>query len=150
MNEPELNTPEQAESAFYSAVESANLEAMMAVWSSDENIVCVHPHGPRLIGTAEIRDSWRQILANSPRMSVRVDSLNSVSSEGLAIRFVNEHIHIGSRVQPEFTILATNVFQRTEDGWRMILHHASPTPEAIQNIIENSADDDGDENVTFH
>lgn len=150
MNKPELTTPEKAESAFYSAFESANLEAMMAVWSSDENIVCVHPHGPRLIGTAEIRDSWRQILANSPPMSLRVDRLNSVSSDELAIRFVNEHIHIGSSVQPEFTILTTNVFQRTEQGWRIILHHASPTPEAIQNIIENSADDDGDENITIH
>lgn len=149
MKEPDLNTPEQAETAFYSAFETADLEAMMAVWSKDENIVCIHPHGPRLTGTEEVRDSWRQILANSSRMSLRIDSLNAVISHEIAIRFVNEHIRVGSSVAPEFTILATNVFQRTADGWRMILHHASPTPEAIRNIIENTDDEEGGD-VTVH
>jgi len=149
MKEPVLNTPEQAESAFYSAFETADLEAMMAVWSNDESIVCIHPHGPRLTGFTEIRDSWRQILTNSPSMSLRIDTLNTVNSEEIAIRFVNEHILVGSRVEPEFTILATNIFQRTAEGWRMILHHASPTPEAIRNIIEKSVDEQGGD-VTVH
>lgn len=149
MTERELETPEQAEDAFYAALESADLEAMMAVWSDDENIVCIHPHGPRLSGTQEVRNSWRQILENSPPMSFRVDGLNSVCNEELAIRFVNEHIHINANVEPEFTILATNVFQRTVDGWRLILHHASPTPEALQTIIDNSQDEDAGD-ATLH
>ena len=41
-------TPQDAESAFYEALERADLEQMMAVWSEDEEIVCVHPGGPRL------------------------------------------------------------------------------------------------------
>lgn len=149
MKEPDLNTPEQAESAFYSAFQTADLEAMMAVWSKDENIVCIHPHGPRLTGTVDIRNSWHQIMENSPRMSMRIDSLNAVISEEIAIRFVNEHILVGSNVEPEFTIMATNIFQRTSGGWRMILHHASPTPEAIRNIIENAVDEESGD-VTVH
>ena len=128
---------------------SADLEAMMAVWSNDENIVCIHPQGPRLTGTAEVRDSWRQILSNSPPMTLRIDGLNTIHDEDLAIRFVNEHIHVGSGTQPEFTILATNVFRRTDEGWRLVLHHASPTPEAIRNIIDDS-DDEGGSDVTVH
>ena len=137
MKSPDLSTPEQAESAFYSAFEIGDLEAMMAVWSPEDNIVCIHPHGPRLTGREDIRDSWRQIMENSPPMRFSIDGLNSVHSNELAIHYVNENIHVGSNVGPEFTILATNVYQRTADGWRMILHHASPTPESIRNIVEN-------------
>jgi ketosteroid isomerase-like protein len=141
MKEANLETSAQAETAFYSAFESADLDAMMAVWSTDDNIVCIHPHGPRLTGAVEIRDSWRQIMVNSPRMCFKVDELNSVRSEGLAIHLVNEHIHVGSSVAQEFTILATNVYRRTSEGWRIILHHASPTPESIRNIIDSSETD---------
>ena len=40
-------TAQDAENAFYEALERGDLEGMMAVWSEDEDIVCVHPHGPR-------------------------------------------------------------------------------------------------------
>lgn len=152
MKDSDLATPEQAESAFYLAFQSADLEAMMAVWSHDETIVCIHPHGPRLTGTTQVRDSWRRILANSPPMSLRIDNLNSVDSGEIAIRFVNEHILVGSSAKPGFTILATNVFRRTTGGWRMILHHASPTPESLQNIIQNSVGEGGADggDITVH
>ena len=35
----------------------------MAVWAEDEEIVCVHPTGPRLAGLAEVRASWERIFA---------------------------------------------------------------------------------------
>ena len=43
-------TSQDAENAFYDALERADLDAMMAVWAEDEEIVCVHPTGPRLAG----------------------------------------------------------------------------------------------------
>src|SRR6185369_12018763 len=43
-------TAQDAENAFYEALERADLEAMMAIWSEDEEIVCVHPAGQRLAG----------------------------------------------------------------------------------------------------
>jgi ketosteroid isomerase-like protein len=145
----ELSTPEQAETAFYSAFENADLEAMMSVWSNDESIVCIHPHGPRLTGHAEVRDSWRQIMANSPRMIIRIDELNTVMDDGLAIRLVNEHIRTGPSAEPELTILATNVYRRTSDGWRIIVHHASPTPEALRSMADHGGSEDSGK-VTVH
>src|SRR5260370_305974 len=43
-------TPQDAENAFYEALEAGELEAMMEVWAEDEEIVCVHPGGARLAG----------------------------------------------------------------------------------------------------
>ena len=42
-------TPEAAR-AFYEAFEARDVEAMMATWAEDEEIVCVHPGGSRLVG----------------------------------------------------------------------------------------------------
>ena len=60
-------TAQDAEAAFYEALERADLALMMAVWSEDEDIVCVHPGGPRLAGQDQVRASWRQILAGGTR-----------------------------------------------------------------------------------
>ena len=146
-----LNTPDQAEAAFYSAFESGDLEAMMAVWSDEGYIVCIHPHGPRLVGYQEIRDSWQQILAHSPRMRFKISELNTIHNGELAIRFVSEDIHVDDVDEPHFAILATNVYRRTKKGWRIILHHASPTPESLQDIADNEVGQaEEKEEVTIH
>ncbi len=49
-------TPQDAEAAFYEALERADLELMMAVWAEDEEILCVHPGGARLTGQDQVRD----------------------------------------------------------------------------------------------
>jgi uncharacterized protein len=36
----------------------------MAVWADDDEIVCVHPGGPRVVGAAAIRASFEAIFAN--------------------------------------------------------------------------------------
>ena len=61
-------TAQDAENAFYEALERADLDAMMAVWSEDEEIVCVHPAGQRLAGQAQVREAWRQMFAGGPGM----------------------------------------------------------------------------------
>lgn len=146
-------TSDQAETAFYSAFEGANVEAMMAVWSADQadELVCIHPHGPRLVGYDEIRDSWEQILKNSPPIRLRISQRRVVESGPLSIHYVNEHIHVGKEEEPQFTILATNVYRLTERGWRMILHHASPTPEALQQADADPDDTDPEApDITLH
>ena len=56
---PTLASAEQAEAAFYRAFEKADLGAMMAVWAEDEEILCIHPGGQRLIGMDAVREIGR-------------------------------------------------------------------------------------------
>ena len=65
-------TPEDVETAFYEAIARADLVALMSVWADDEEIVCIHPTGQRLTGAEAIRNSWRGIFANNPRLMVRL------------------------------------------------------------------------------
>ena len=145
-----LDTAEQAEAAFYAAFESANADAIMDVWADDGNIMCIHPNGPRLVGQQEVREGWKQIMKYSPNMRFQLTFLDSVTTDDVAVHYVNEQIYVGGQQEPDFTVIATNVYRRTGDGWRMVLHHASPTPEALRSMQERIDQETGDEEVTVH
>ena len=144
-----LLTPDQAEAAFYAAFESGDVEAMMAVWSDDSSIICIHPRGPRLVGRAAIREGWQQILQNSPPMRFNVSEINTISSGALAIRFVSESIHISGAAKSKFTVMATNAYRRTTDGWRIVLHHASPAVESPSATVPSERGE-GKQDRTIH
>lgn len=122
-------TAQDAEAAFYEAMERADLEAMMEVWAEDEEIVCIHPGGPRLAGTEAIREAWRQVFATGTRVRVRLSNPSQLTAMMVAIHSVHENILVAGESKQRGAIIATNVYQRTAAGWRMILHHASPVPE---------------------
>ena len=56
-------TSEEAEIGFYEAFSNADLDAMMEVWAPSDEIICIHPNGPRLEGVAAVRDSWALIFS---------------------------------------------------------------------------------------
>ena len=62
-----------AEDAVYDALARGDLEALMALWCDEEESICIHPSGPRLIGLEAIRQSWALILSQG---SLLVDRSN--------------------------------------------------------------------------
>jgi uncharacterized protein (TIGR02246 family) len=121
-------TAQDAENAFYEALERADLEGMMAVWSEDEEIVCVHPAGQRLAGQEQVRAAWRQMFAGGPGMRVQVTQQVAVTGMMVAVHSVHENITVTGEPRARAPMVATNVYLRTPSGWRMIVHHASPAP----------------------
>ncbi len=121
-------TPQDAEAAFYKAIEKADLEAMMAVWADDEDIVCVHPGGTRLVGAEHVRESWRAIFASGHTLRFRLLQRQTLSGMSLAVHSVYEHIAVAGEPRTPAPVIATNIYLRTEHGWRMLMHHASPAP----------------------
>ncbi|MEF8699043.1 MAG: nuclear transport factor 2 family protein [Candidatus Accumulibacter sp. UW26] len=118
-------TPEDVEAAFYEAIARSDLVALMSVWAEDEEIVCIHPTGQRLTGSDAIRDSWRSIFANNPRLMVRLSRGVRWSGMLLSVHNVIETLYIGDERKPHGPMLATNVFQRGASGWRLLSHHSS-------------------------
>jgi ketosteroid isomerase-like protein len=119
-------TAQDAENAFYEALERADLEGMMAVWAEDEDIVCVHPGGARLTGQDQVRESWARIFAAGGRARVHIAQQVAISAMMLAVHSVHENFTVEGEAQPRPPIVATNVYLRTAAGWRLIVHHASP------------------------
>ena len=127
MTDRRFATPLEAEAAFYTAFSKRDLDAMMAVWAEDGDIVCVHPLGPLLIGVQAVRAAWEALFRNEQEIKFLVEERQRSQDEGLALHAVLEHIRIGGKAQPP--VAATNAYRLTGNGWRMILHHASPAPE---------------------
>jgi len=123
-----FTTPQDAAAAFYSAFEAKDVDAMMAAWAEDEEIVCVHPGGPRLVGFDAVRLGWEQIFAGEAKLSFRLDEIVMLETVGLALQSAIEQVTVGDDPAPRGIAIASNVFLRTPSGWRMLAHHASPAP----------------------
>jgi len=113
-----------AEIAFYAAFENADHVEMMAVWSPDADIECIHPLGERLMGPKAIGDDWRRMLSGGKRMQFRLAHIKRYQTDQLAVHVLYENITISGKQQPP--VIATNVYRFNGRGWHMILHHASP------------------------
>ncbi|HSV52051.1 MAG TPA: nuclear transport factor 2 family protein [Burkholderiaceae bacterium] len=114
------------EAAFYDALQNGDIDKLMACWADEDEIVCVHPGGPRVIGAAAIRAAFDAMFANGsirawPERVRKVESLASV------VHNVLERIEILTEEGPQQAyVIATNVYHKTAQGWRMVAHHASP------------------------
>ena len=114
------------EAAFYEALQNADLEKLIACWADEDEIVCVHPGGPRLVGMGAIRTAFDAMFANG---TIRAwpESVRKIESLASSVHNVRERIEVLTDEGPrEAYVIATNVYHKTAQGWRMVAHHASP------------------------
>nr|WP_315463661.1 nuclear transport factor 2 family protein [uncultured Rhodoferax sp.] len=124
-------TPDDVEAAFYEALQRGDLEKLMACWADEDDIVCIHPGGGRLTGAGAIRANFEVLFAQGGAVHVRPEHIRRVDSLASAVHHVLEKVEILTPEGPRNAhVLATNVYHKTPQGWRLVVHHASPgTPE---------------------
>jgi ketosteroid isomerase-like protein len=128
-------TPDDVEAAFYEALRTADVDALMACWADEDDIVCIHPGGARISGVAAIRAAFDAIFSHGGAIQVRPESIRRMDAVGGAVHSVLERIEVMSADGPmQAHVLATNVYLRTPQGWRLVLHHASP---GIQDEVQD-------------
>ena len=132
-----LASPDEIEQQFYEALQAGDIERLMAVWSDDEEISCVHPGGPRVVGAAAIRSAFDSMFANGS-INARPEKVRRLQTNSCAVHSVLEHIHVMTTEGPQSAwVVATNVYLKTAQGWRLVSHHASPgSPREVQEIVE--------------
>ncbi|MFN0183849.1 MAG: YybH family protein [Aquabacterium sp.] len=132
-----LSSPDDVEAQFYDALREGDIDKLMAVWHDDDEVTCVHPGGPRVIGPRAIRAAFEAIFANGT-ISVQAEKPHRVQSLDAAVHSVVERITLRAEGQEQSGfVLATNVYLKSAQGWRMVAHHASPgtTDEPVE-IVE--------------
>lgn len=134
-----FDTPEEAEIAFYEAIECSDINALSQVWSTDETIVCIHPGANRIEGRAEVLESFSEMFAESPAIGFSISDALHTESDGLAIHLVREEIELDGQLAS--VMVSTNIFHKEDGGWRMLLHHSSHEPESIVDTDFDEVDD---------
>ena len=133
-------SPEDSEQQFYEALQSADLERLMAVWSDEEEVSCVHPGGPRVVGLGAVRAAF-ETLFRQGAINVYPERVRRLQVGDVAVHQVLERVQIdGPQGRQSAWVIASNVYLKTAMGWRMVLHHASPgSPTDVQELIESPA-----------
>lgn len=132
--------PDDVEASFYEALQTADLDRLLALWADDEEVACVHPGGPRLVGLPALRAGFAALFGQGP-VDVHPEQVRRLQTETMAIHHVLERVRVMGEQGPQTVYtLASNVFLKTPQGWRMVLHHASPgQPRAAQDLVEMPA-----------
>jgi ketosteroid isomerase-like protein len=128
---------DDVEAAFYKALQNADIEKLMACWADEDEIVCIHPGGPRVVGPGAIRATFEAMFANG---SIRAwpQQVRKTVSVASCVHNLLEKVEVLTPQGPKTAwVIATNVYHRTAQGWRLVAHHASPgTPSEIQEVSQ--------------
>ena len=131
---------EAANTALYEALESADVDRMAAVWddADPDALVCVHPGWPMLRGRAHVLRSFSAIMANTPYIQFFLTDVQVRVEGDTAVVTCTENILTAvSQEGSSGQVVATNVFRRRPEGWRLQVHHGSPVMGSLE-----EADDD--------
>jgi SnoaL-like domain len=104
--------------AYYRAFATADFAAMSRIWAQ-EQVSCIHPGWPALVGRAAVLESWRRILGDPGAEPIQFHDATAIAA-GTEGRVLCVEV-IGT-----MAFAASNWFRRIDGVWRMIHHHASP------------------------
>jgi uncharacterized protein (TIGR02246 family) len=132
-----IGSADDVETEFYEALQRGDIDRLMALWSDDDEIACVHPSGSRLVGAAAIRASFDAMFANGT-IDARPEKVRRLDAHSTAVHSVLERIRILTPEGERFAwVVATNVYLKAAQGWRLVAHHASPgTTAEVQGVAE--------------
>lgn len=130
------SSADDVEAAFYEALQAGDIEQLMACWADEDDIVCVHPGGPRLVGAAAIRAAFEAMFANGA-VRAHPERLRKVESLGAALHNVLERVDLVTAEGTQHAwVVATNVYFKTAQGWRLVAHHASPGRSEVAEVSQ--------------
>ncbi|MEV3932102.1 MULTISPECIES: nuclear transport factor 2 family protein [unclassified Streptomyces] len=132
----DIASVEQANTAFYEAMERGDLDELSGLWLPGEDLTvsCVHPGWPVLTGRGEVLRSYALIMANTEYIQFFLTDVGVAMTGDTALVTCTENILSGGPAEDGNAlgplvgqlVVATNVFRRTPDGWKLWSHHGSP------------------------
>jgi ketosteroid isomerase-like protein len=124
-----------ANAEFYAAIESGDVGRIEALWDHGDDVSCVHPGWPPVRGRSRVLRSWAVIMANTAYIQFFPTGVDVAVTGDVAV-VACEHSLLAGSTEAEgegeselgetARVVATNVFRRRPQGWRLWAHHASP------------------------
>lgn len=107
-----------ANAAFYAALCAGDVANVARIWADDDDISCIHPGWPVIIGRTAVIGSWRDILSGGGTLQIACHEPHAIvnSSEGRVLCI---------EVVGSTALAASNHFRRIAGVWRLVHHQAS-------------------------
>ena len=120
-----------ANQELYEAFEVADLDRMEAVWDDADDVRCIHPGWPALVGRARVMRSWSVLMANTSYIQFFLTGVTADVAGDVAVVTCEENILTGvddaeHGLGGSQRVVSTNVFRRRGDDWLLWVHHGSP------------------------
>jgi ketosteroid isomerase-like protein len=123
----------EANERFYMAMNSLDIDEMDDLWFDDPLAVCIHPGREAIFGYESIRESWQMIFSSTNAMSIAASNEHVTVANDVAWVACTETISLMMEDGlAAAAAQAINIFRRTGSVWRIVVHHASPVPFAMQ------------------
>ena len=105
-----MASPDDVEGQFYEALREGDLDKVMAVWSEEDDLLCVHPGGPRLVGAAAVRTGFEAVCSNGA-LNIHAENVRRMQTLGCAVHSVMERIEVNEdgAIRTGW-VMATNVY----------------------------------------
>ena len=102
--------------------------------------------GPRVEGYHDVRDSWKEILS-AGALQIRVVPVHRVEGVMVSVHNIVEQVMMSSsRGEPHVVqVNATNVYHKGPNGWKIVMHHASPAMDSEEMVEDDLSDGEDQE-----
>ncbi len=123
------DTPQEAEDAFYDALDEGDLNRMLSVWAEADDICCLLPMHPMIQGREAVTGVFTHLFSEGHGVSLSIAHLGWIETDDIAIHQVEETIEdppADRHTPPPF--YGSNIFRKDNTGWRLIVHLNAPTP----------------------
>lgn len=107
-----------ANRAYYRAFSAGDFTAMSDIWGEDD-VSCIHPGWPALVGRQAVLASYRDILRNPQQEPIQHRNETTILAATEGRVFCVE-------IVGEAALVATNWFRLVDGAWRLVHHQASP------------------------
>ena len=139
MTDPVLRAEvEAANTALYAAFESADVDAMYALWDDEQPgaVVCVHPGWPMLRGRSQVLRSWSAVMASTSYIQFFLTDVEVHITGEVAVVTCVENVltTISQDAGNNAAVVATNIFVRRDGVWRLQVHHGSPVLGRLEEV----------------
>ena len=123
------NTPQEAEDAFYDALDEGDLKQLLSVWAESGDICCLLPMHPMIQGRQGVEDVFTHLFSQGHGVSLAITHLGWIETDDIAIHQVEETILAQpGDTPPPPPFYGTNIYRKGKTGWRLIVHQNAPTP----------------------